>query len=355
MTVSNHQKSNDSAPTLLSPGFSLTLRPMKYPKFFDYFRIAYVKNNWTVQEISFQTDLVDLREKLSPAERHIINRLVAFFATGDNIVANNAALVLYRHVNSPEARMYYARQTYEESLHVDFYLTLLDEYVPDLDERNAAFAAINNVPSIKKKADFCFKWMDQMASIDQLDTDEKKQIFLMNLIAFAAAVEGLFFFAAFAYVYYLRDRGLLHGLGSGTNWVFRDESMHMQFAFDVIDVVRREEPWLWEGDASRGLEPLAPRVVDMLKEAIDCEMTFAEDVLSLGVVGMSPRDMREYLQYTADGHCRRLGMPAIYGSKCPFDFMLKQDIQSLTSFFERTVSDYTMGVTGKVALDENDF
>jgi hypothetical protein len=29
-----------------------------------------------------------------------------------------------------------------------------------------------------------------------------------------------------------RSRGLLHGLASGTNWVFRDESMHMAFAFD---------------------------------------------------------------------------------------------------------------------------
>ena len=48
--------------------------------------------------------------------------------------------------------------------------------------------------------------------------------FLLNLICFAACIEGLFFFAAFAYVYFLRSRGLLHGLAAGTNWVFRDES-----------------------------------------------------------------------------------------------------------------------------------
>ena len=62
--------------------------------------------------------------------------------------------------------------------------------------------------------------------------------FLLNLICFAACIEGLFFFGAFAYVYFLRSRGLLNGLAAGTNWVFRDESVHMAFAFEVVDTVR---------------------------------------------------------------------------------------------------------------------
>ena len=72
---------------------------------------------------------------MSRAERHLIERLVAFFATGDSIVANNLVLNLYKHINAPEARMYLSRQLYEEALHVQFYLTLLDTYVPDPDER----------------------------------------------------------------------------------------------------------------------------------------------------------------------------------------------------------------------------
>ena len=333
--------------SILTPGLDLALRPMRYPQFYEQFRTAYERNNWTVQEISFSTDKVDLREKLTDAERHVVNRLVAFFATGDSVVGSNVALTLYKHVNSPEARMYYGRQIFEECLHVDFYLSLVDEYIPDLAERTEAFAAINNIPSIRKKAEFCFRWMDQMAAIDRLDSDEKKRTFLMNLITFACAVEGLFFYAAFAYVYYLRDRGLLHGLASGTNWVFRDESAHMRFAFSVIDVIRREEPHLWDG--------MEARIRDMLYEAIDCEMQFADDVLSGGVVGLSKTDMLQYLRYVADGHCDRLGMDRIFGAQCPFDFMLKQDVMELTSFFERTVSSYSVGVGGAVDLTVEDF
>ncbi|MCX7675167.1 MAG: ribonucleotide-diphosphate reductase subunit beta, partial [Bdellovibrionaceae bacterium] len=211
---------------ILDPGFNLTLRPMKYPVFYEMYKDA-IKNTWTVDEVDFSTDLVDLHHKMKPAEKHLINRLVAFFATGDSIVANNLVLNLYKHINSPEARMYLSRQLFEEALHVQFYLTLLDNYLPDPTEREKAFAAIDNIPSIKKKADFSFKWIDSIHNLDRLDTQEKRRQFLLNQICFAACIEGLFFFAAFAYVYFLRSKGLLAGLATGTNWVFRDESMHM--------------------------------------------------------------------------------------------------------------------------------
>ena len=76
---------------------------------------------------------------------------MAFFATGDSIVSNNLVLNLYKHINSPEARMYLSRQLYEEALHVQFYLTLLDTYIADTAEREEAFAAVENIPSIQKK------------------------------------------------------------------------------------------------------------------------------------------------------------------------------------------------------------
>jgi ribonucleoside-diphosphate reductase beta chain len=166
-----------------------------------------IRNTWTVEEVDFSGDVNDLKHKFGPAERHLIERLVAFFATGDSIVANNLVLNLYQHTNAPEARMYLSRQLYEEALHVQFYLTLLDTYLPDPRERARAFAAVENIPSIQRKAAFCFKWMDSLQDTARLETQAQRRQFLLNLICFAACIEGLFFFGAFAYVYYLRSRG----------------------------------------------------------------------------------------------------------------------------------------------------
>jgi ribonucleoside-diphosphate reductase beta chain len=329
---------------LLDPGMDLTLRPMKYPTFFDMYKAA-VKNTWTVEEVDFSTDLADLDRRVTPAEKHLIQRLVAFFATGDSIVGNNLVLNLYQHINSPEARMYLSRQLYEEALHVQFYLTLLDNYLPNMADREEAFAAIHNIPSIKGKADFCFRWIDSIQELDQLSSRADRRRFLLNLICFAACIEGLFFFAAFAYVYFLRSKGLLHGLATGTNWVFRDESVHIAFAFNVIATARREEPDLFD-------EELEAQIVAMIREAVDCETVFAGDVLSQGVAGMSLQDLRRYLEYVADRRLESLGIRPIYHSRNPFDFMELQDVQELANFFERRVSAYQIGVTGDVVFSE---
>jgi ribonucleoside-diphosphate reductase beta chain len=329
---------------LLDPGMDLTLRPMRYPHFFDRFKDA-IKNTWTVDEIDLHTDLADLA-KLSPAERHLVSRLVAFFATGDTIVANNLVLNLYQHINSPEGRLYLSRQLFEEAVHVQFYLNLLDTYVPDPDERTAAFSAVENIPSIARKAEFCFKWIDSIYSLRVLSTKDDRRAFLLNLICFAACIEGLFFYGAFAYVYFLRSRGVLQGLASGTNWVFRDESMHMAFAFDVVDTVRAEEPGLFD-------DTMVQQVKDMLADAVEAEVQFAADLLEQGVSGMSPADMREYLQHVADRRLTQLGIEPMYGSRNPFAFMELQDVQELSNFFERKVSAYQVGVTGTVSFDDD--
>lgn len=330
-------------PALLNPGYDLTLRPMRYPRFYEMYRGA-IRNTWSVEEIDFQIDLGHLRQRMTPADRHLIERLVAFFATGDSIVSNNLVISLYRHINAPEARMYLSRQLFEEALHIQFYLTLLDNYVPDANRRAQAFDAITNIPAIRRKAEFCQRWTDEVFAMGSIRDDADKRRFLLNLTCFASCIEGLFFFGAFAYVYFLRSRGLLPGLAAGTNWVFRDESAHMAFAFEVIDTVRREEPHLFDAQ-------WAGQVRSMIEEAVECESQFAADVLSGGVVGLTRREMRQYLEYVADQRLIMLGLPIRFGARNPFPFMELQDVQELTNFFERRVSAYQVAVQGEVAFD----
>ena len=68
---------------ILDPGFNLTLRPMKYPVFFEMYKAA-IKNTWTVEEVDFSHDVTDLKSKLTPAERHWVdsyhNRVYATLA-----------------------------------------------------------------------------------------------------------------------------------------------------------------------------------------------------------------------------------------------------------------------------------
>lgn len=326
-------------------GMELTLRPMKYPEFYQAYKDA-INNNWSVNEVNLGADREHLLYRLTPSETNVVKRLVAFFATGDSIVSNNLVLTLYKHVNSPEARLYYSRQLFEESVHVDQYLLLVDAYIPDPEERNAAYAAVENIPSIKRKADFMQRWIDSVETIDKIKTDDDKRKFLMVLITFAAAVEGLFFMGAFSYVYYLRSRGLLPALAEATNWIFRDESGHMNFAFDIVDTCRREQPELFTDE-------LRENVIAMLTEGIECEMQFSDDMFELGLPGFTRDDMHDYLKFCADQRLIRMGYEPVFGGENRLAFMELQDIVGMTNFFERRVTEYQAAVVGDVAFEDD--
>jgi ribonucleoside-diphosphate reductase beta chain len=118
----------------------------------------------------------------------------------------------------------------------------------------------------------------------------------------------------------------------------------MAFAFEVIATVRREEPHLFD-------DQWAGQVRSMIEEAVECEAQFADDVLSGGVVGLTRREMRQYLEYVADQRLTTLGLGRIYESRNPFPFLELQDVQELTNFFERRVSAYQTAVQGEISFD----
>jgi len=326
---------------ILNPELNLTLRPMQYPQFFQLYKDS-LKNIWTTDELDFSIDFEHLRDKVSPQEAHLIKRLVAFFATADNIVAHNLVLNFYKHINSPEFRMFLGKQLFDEMLHVETYLLLVDNYIPDMEDRREAFDAFKTIPSVKKKADFCFKYMDSIEKLDRLDTDDKRRQFIENLVCFAACVEGLFFFGSFAYVYYLRSKGLLPGLATATNWVFRDETMHIEAAMQALAAIKVEYPHLFDAALEKKLNL-------MIEEALECEMAFCSDALSFGVTGISPGQMYEYLQYVADQRLVQLGFKKRFHAKNPFSFMVLQDVQPLTNFFEKKVTEYQKGFDAKAS------
>ena len=93
-----------------------------------------------------------------------------------------------------------------------------------------------------------------------------------------------------------------------------------------------------------------------MREAVEVETSFAEDILTGGVTGLSRQNMREYLEFTADQRLANLEMAPIFKTKNPLPFMELQDVQELSNFFERRVSSYQIGLkssASELRFDEN--
>ena len=144
-----------------------------------------------------------------------------------------------------------------------------------------------------------------------------------------------------------RSKGLLHGLAGGTNWVFRDECCHLDFAFEVVNVVRAQEPDLWD-DAPRA------EIVTMLPRGRRCETAVCRRSARGGVAGLSAA--RHARSISASLRLTRFNASAsrpVFHAKNPFAFMDLQDVQELTNFFERRVSAYQIAVEGEVGFGED--
>ena len=153
---------------------------------------------WFVEEIDCAQDTKDW-QRLNPNEQHFIKRVLAFFAASDGIIIENLAQRFLTDIQLPEARAFFASQILIEQIHSETYAVLIDTFVKDPDEKSQLFKAIETVPSIKTKADWSLRWITGGES------------FAERLVAFAC-VEGIFFSASFAAIFWLKKRGIMPGL-----------------------------------------------------------------------------------------------------------------------------------------------
>lgn len=300
-------------PILVPSTDRFVLFPIKYPDMWKMYKKAEA-SFWTAEEIDVSRDAADWA-KLTDNERFFISRILAFFAASDGIVNENLVARFSQEVQVAEARSFYGFQIAMENIHSETYALLLQTYVRDAEERDFLFSAINTIPCIKRKAEWAMRWI----------SSDERTTFAERLIAFAA-VEGIFFSGAFASIFWLKKRGLMPGLTFSNELISRDEGLHCDFA--CLLYARLAE------------RPGKERVVEIVRGAAELEKEFVTESLPVALIGMNNRLMGEYVEFVADRLATHLGVPKIYGTANPFDFMEMISLQGKTNFFEKRVAEY---------------
>jgi ribonucleoside-diphosphate reductase beta chain len=299
--------------TLLTPtNDRFVLFPIKHHDIWNMYKKS-MASFWTAEEIDLYADLGDW-EALNDQERHYISHILAFFSASDGIVNENLALRFYNDVQIPEARSFYGFQIAMENIHAETYGLLIDTYIKDERQKNYLFHAIDNIPCIKKKADWALRWI------------YSNDNFAERLVAFAA-IEGIFFSGSFCSIFWLKKRGLMPGLTFSNELISRDEGLHTDFACLLYrDYVQNK--------------PSEARIRELIEEAVAIEQEFISDALPVSLIGMNADMMKEYIKFVADRLLRTLGYGDVYNAKNPFDWMELISLQGKTNFFEKKVAEY---------------
>jgi ribonucleotide reductase beta subunit family protein with ferritin-like domain len=92
-------------------------------------------------------------------------------------------------------------------------------------------------------------------------------------------------------------------------------------------------------------------------EAVEIEKEFICDALPCSLIGMNSKLMSQYIEFVADRLAVQFGIPKIYKTQNPFDFMELISLEGKTNFFEKKVSDYSRPTESvdTIRLDDDDF
>ena len=288
------------------------LFPIKHDDIWAFYKKSEA-SFWTAEEIDLQQDLSDWRRKLNDDEKHFIKHVLAFFAASDGIVNENLAENMVNEVQYTEAKFFYGFQIMMENIHSETYSLLIDTYIDDDKEKDFLFNAIENLPCVKKKADWALRWIEDAS-------------FAERLIAFAA-VEGIFFSGSFCSIFWLKKRGLMPGLSFSNELISRDEGMHCDFACLLYN---------------KHIQNKLPKetIQTIIVDAVAIEKEFVTDAIPVNLIGMNSELMCQYIEFVADRLLISLGNEKVFNAENPFPWMEMISLQGKTNFFEKRVGDY---------------
>jgi len=290
-----------------------TIFPIEYPDIWNLYKKS-ISTFWTTEEIDFTKDQEDYKN-LTENEKFFIKNILAFFASSDGIVMENLAERFMKDIQISEARSFYSYQIFNENIHNETYSLLIDTFVSDPNEKYHLFNAIDNHPIVKKKTDWCIKWIE-----------DKTSNFSKRLVAFAI-IEGIFFSGSFCAIYWLKNRNLCPALTFSNELISRDEGLHTDFACLLYSKL--------ENKLSND------ELINIMKEAVDIEIEFITKSIPCRLLGMNSELMSTYIKFVANRLCNQLGYQKIWDVENPFPFMELVSLRPKSDFFNVRVGEYT--------------
>ena len=290
----------------------LALFPLEFNDIFDFYKRA-KGCDWNPEEIDLVTDLKDFTG-LKSNEKLYIKTILGFFSGFDFIVNDNLDSFV-EDITIPEAKCFFHFQEMMEDKHSHSYSLMLDSYIQDKDEKIKLLNAVVEFPAIQHMADWCKDWTRNGTTIERL-------------IAFAC-VEGIMFSGAFCAVFWLKKRGIMHGLTYSNELIARDEGLHRDFACLLYNKYIHEKNKLSK-----------EKVIQIVDSCVVLNKQFVCSALPVSLIGMNNELMGKYIEYVADKLLIELIGDKHYNTSNPFDWMELISLESSTNFFERRVSAY---------------
>ena len=271
---------------------------------------------WTPDEIDMSTDLA-VYTRLPKNIQHMINIVLSFFASFDELVNCNLLDHVIDKVPIMEAKYFYHFQLMMEDIHAIVYSSLIDTMIISGEDREYYLNSVENFDIIRRMAAF----------LNSTDTSSLGEILVRQGIA-----EGIFFQSMFFLIYWIRATCNVPGLTQSNELIARDESLHAQFATVLYARYLKPEHKLNEAQFNA-----------LICEGVALSIELSQVILDDSLTGINRKLMADYVQQIADVLCVQFGYTELYRVRANAPFMERLGRTSKDQFFEKRVTNYALG------------
>lgn len=283
-----------------------------------------IGNFWIPEKVSWLGEDATQLLSLSEDEQRAYKWILSFLIFLDSIQTVNLPN-FNDMITAPEVNLILSIQAFQEAIHSQSYATILESVV-DENEREGIYDFWRTDDHLRKRNEFI--WGVYQDFIDNPDDVNFFRWVIANFI-----LEAIYFYNWFAFFDTLASQGKMVATDRMINYIRRDELTHITIFANIIREIKEEFPEMYD-------EQL---IIDMVKEAVEQEISWTNHIIGWKIVGMSEKNVEDYTKWLADERLAMLWIKPIYNIKVnPYkhlDIMQDQNAEK-GNFFESTVTNY---------------
>lgn len=285
----------------------IALKPYEYPDLVEYVD-AIRHSYWVHTEFNFTSDIQDFKVHLNEKEKMAVQRAMLAISQIE-IAVKTFWGDIYKKLPKPEIGNVGATFAESEVRHADAYSHLIQ-----LLGLNKEFENLLEVPAIRRRIKYLEKSISNAKSVENQDYFE-------SIILFSMFVENVSLFSQFLVIMsFNKHKNVLKGMSNAVEATSKEENIHAEFGFDLINLIKKENPSWWTNE-------LIEDLIDATHDAYEAERDIIEWIFEKGDLDfLSKTQTLEFIKHRFNTSLNNIGIDNI--------FEVNQSLLETTEWFD---------------------
>ncbi|UII54363.1 ribonucleotide-diphosphate reductase subunit beta [Cytobacillus spongiae] len=305
----------------------LNWNDIAYPQMYQMYQTL-LANFWKAQEINMQDDIKQW-DDLNSTEKDVFLRINTSLASLDSLQTPTMSQVM-DYITDSSFKAIFAVISQQEAVHNESYSYIFSSLIPT-DEQKARFEEVKKDPILLKRNGVI------LGAYEKFRNEPTPQ-HLFELAIHSINLEGIYFYAGFAFFYHLARQQKMLKTSTMISYIQRDEMQHAYFMTQFIRILLTENKRIHTEDNIQF-------IYQSIDEAVKLEKEWANHILK-DIQGIDLGEFEQYVEYLANKRVRQLGLSNIYPERenpMPWIRVFSDEMMNdtKTDFFEQKPRNYT--------------